>query len=160
MIAAIRRSSETPTICSNAGTIKSGSFNRNGTVYPQVLKLPLPEIKQITLPVDAWKPGLRPDVLASYIQNATQEISERQMALANREMELLKAKERYEASENRPAAEDVTPSAESYVDDFSELDDQAWKVRQGMKLQDDGLAQLKDGERRYPAVTTAGPWTI
>ncbi len=116
---------------------------------PQVLKLPLPEIKKVTLPVDAWKPGLRPDVLASYIQHATQEISERQMALTNREMELLNAKEKYEASENRPAAEDVTPSAESYVDDFSELDDQAWKVYGGeWKLQDDGLAQLKDGAQR------------
>ena len=70
-------------------------------------------------------------------------------ALANREMELLKAKESYEASENRPSAEDVTPSAESYVDDFSELDDQAWKVYGGeWKLQDDGLAQLKDGAER------------
>ena len=40
-------------------------------------------------------------------------------------MELETAEKRFEASKNRPAPEDVTPSAESFVDDFSDYD-QAW----------------------------------
>ena len=139
---------ETPTYLFQRGNDKDPDLS---TVLapniPQVLKLPLPAIKEVTLPVDAWKPGLRPSVLISYIQQATQ-VTEKQLAITKREMELETAEKRFEASKNRPAPEDVTPSAESFVDDFSDYD-QAWIEFGGeWKLQDDGLAQLKDGAQR------------
>ncbi|HRF02690.1 MAG TPA: PSD1 and planctomycete cytochrome C domain-containing protein [Pirellulaceae bacterium] len=108
--------------------------------FPAILRFVEPRIEPVSLPVEAYRPGVRPWVVDLHLARARQRIEQAERKLAEAEQAVEAAREREAAAPPAEATTDVTAieSPALMVDDFDRLDETAWRVVSGEWTAGDG----------------------
>ena len=115
---------------------------------PSVFQLPLPPIEPVELPIDAWQPGLRSDVIDSYLNEMQTQVTSRTEVLAEAKIAFANAQQRLKEYRANPDPGEFKGDM-IFADDFTTLDREKWEVFGGnWELRDEGLFQLIDGAQR------------
>ena len=115
---------------------------------PSVFQLRLPPIEPVELPIDAWQPGLRSDVIDSYVNEMQTQVASRTKALAEAKTALVNAQKRLKEYQSNPNP-GIPKGDLVFAEDFTTLDREKWEVFGGdWELRDEGLFQLMDGAQR------------